>query len=107
MRQYLASLDRLAGAGARALLPAHGGPIPDAAGKLAEYVRHRLWREERVAAALAERGRARARDLVPLAYADVPPSLFGLAERSLVAHLVKLAGDGRALCDGDEWLGLP
>jgi endoribonuclease LACTB2 len=104
MRQYLASLDLLAREEARALLPAHGGPIPDAAGKLADYVRHRLWREERVAAALVERGRARARDLVPLAYADVAPALHGLAERSLVAHLVKLAGDGRARRDGDEWL---
>ena len=104
MRLYLASLDRLARVGARALLPAHGGPIADPAGKLAEYVQHRLWREERVAAALAERGRARARDLVPLAYADVVPALFGLAERSLLAHLVKLADDGRATRDGEYWL---
>ncbi|HKE18261.1 MAG TPA: MBL fold metallo-hydrolase [Kofleriaceae bacterium] len=104
MRLYLESLDRLARAGARALLPAHGAPIADPAGKLEEYVRHRLWREERVAAALAERGRARARDLVPLAYADVAPALVGLAERSLVAHLFKLAADGRARREGDEWL---
>jgi glyoxylase-like metal-dependent hydrolase (beta-lactamase superfamily II)/8-oxo-dGTP pyrophosphatase MutT (NUDIX family) len=104
MTLYLASLGRLAALGARALLPAHGGPIPDAAGLLAEYVRHRLWREERVAAALAERGRATARELVPTVYADTPPALFGLAERSLLAHLVKLASDGRARRDGDEWL---
>jgi len=104
MRQYLASLDRLAGLGARALLPAHGGPIADPAGKLAEYVRHRLWREERVAAALAERGRSRARDLVPLAYADTAPALHGLAERSLLAHLFKLEADGRARREGDEWM---
>jgi endoribonuclease LACTB2 len=104
MTLYLASLDRLARAGARALLPAHGGPIADPAGKLDEYIRHRLWREDRVVAALAERGRARARDLVPLAYADVVPALFGLAERSLLAHLIKLAADGRARREGDEWL---
>ena len=103
MTLYLGSLGRLAGLDARALLPAHGAPIPDAAGLLAEYVRHRLWREERVAAALAERGRATARELVPTAYADTPPALFALAERSLVAHLVKLASDGRARRDGDEW----
>lgn len=104
MRLYLTSLDRLARSRARALLPAHGGPIPDADGAIAEYVRHRLWREERVAAALAGRGRSSARDLVPLAYADVSPALFGLAERSLVAHLVKLVADGRARRDGDDWL---
>jgi endoribonuclease LACTB2 len=104
MRLYLASLDRLAQLGARALLPAHGGPIPDPAGKLEEYVRHRLWREERVAAALSERGRASAAELVPLAYADVQPALYGLAERSLRAHLDKLVADGRARREGDQWL---
>jgi glyoxylase-like metal-dependent hydrolase (beta-lactamase superfamily II) len=104
MRLYLASLERLAQLGARALLPAHGGPIPDPAGKLDEYVRHRLWREERVVAALSERGRARAGELVPIAYADVPPALHGLAERSLRAHLDKLVADGRARREGEEWL---
>jgi glyoxylase-like metal-dependent hydrolase (beta-lactamase superfamily II)/8-oxo-dGTP pyrophosphatase MutT (NUDIX family) len=103
MRQYLDSLARLAALAPRALLPAHGAPIADPAGKIDEYVRHRLWREERVAGALAARGRAAARDLTPEAYADVAPVLFGLAERSLIAHLVKLAGDGRARLVGDEW----
>lgn len=107
MRDYLESLDRLARLGSRVLLPAHGIPIADPAGKLAEYVRHRLWREERVAAALAARGRARAADLVPLAYADVVPALYRLAERSLVAHLVKLAGDGKARLEGEEWQVCP
>ncbi|HUS67135.1 MAG TPA: MBL fold metallo-hydrolase [Kofleriaceae bacterium] len=103
MRQYLDSLAVLAAAAPRALLPAHGPPIADPAGKIAEYVRHRLWREERVAAALPARGRATARDLVPEAYSDVVPALFGLAERSLIAHLVKLAGDGRVRLVGDVW----
>jgi glyoxylase-like metal-dependent hydrolase (beta-lactamase superfamily II) len=103
MRQYLASLAKLAAAGPRALLPAHGPPIADPARKIEEYIRHRLWREERVAGALAARGRATARDLVPDAYSDVVPALFGRAERSLVAHHVKLAGDGRARLVGDEW----
>lgn len=103
MRLYLESLARMAALEPRVLLPAHGAPIADPAGKIAEYVRHRLWREERVAAALAERGRASAHDLVPLAYADVAPVLYPIAERSLMAHLVKLADDGRIRAFGEQW----
>ena len=104
MRLYLESLARMAALGPGVLLPAHGAPIADPAGKLAEYVRHRLWREERVAAALAGRGRSTARDLVPLAYADTAPVLYPIAERSLISHLVKLAADGRARAvDDQQW----
>lgn len=103
MRLYLESLARMAALAPRVLLPAHGAPIADPAGKIAEYVRHRLWREERVAAALLARGRSRARELVPLAYADVAPVLYPIAERSLLAHLVKLAEDGRIRELGDQW----
>lgn len=103
MADYLDSLDRMAGAAPRALLPAHGPPIPDAGHTLAEYRRHRLWREQRVLDALAEVGPATARTLVPRAYADVSPALHGLAERSLISHLIKLADDGRARQDGEIW----
>ncbi|HEU5056417.1 MAG TPA: MBL fold metallo-hydrolase, partial [Kofleriaceae bacterium] len=104
MRVYLESLARMAALAPRVLLPAHGAPIADPAGKLAGYVRHRLWREEQVFAALAGRGRSSARDLVPIAYADTAPVLYPIAERSLLSHLVKLAGDGRIRAVGeDDW----
>ncbi len=103
MRLYLESLQRMAELAPTVLLPAHGAPIADPAGKLAEYVRHRLWREERVAEALAGRGRSTARELVPIAYADTAPVLYPIAERSLISHLVKLAADGRIRALGDEW----
>ena len=102
MRVYLESLARMAALSPRVLLPAHGAPIADPAGKLAEYVRHRLWREEQVFAALAGRGRSTARDLVPIAYADTAPALHPIAERSLLSHLVKLTGDGRVRTLGDD-----
>ena len=71
--------------------------IDDAVPRLRGYVAHRLMREAKVAAALTRAGRAvPARDLVPDAYADTPPPLWGLAERSLLAHLVKLEREGRA-----------
>jgi len=49
-----------------------------------------------VLAALRAAGAATATELLPTAYADVPPAVYPLAERSLIAHLVKLVRDGRA-----------
>jgi hypothetical protein len=41
--------------------------------------------------------------LVPPAYPDVPPAIYPLAARSLLAHLIKLERDGRARRDGERW----
>jgi len=101
MAVYLASLARMQALAPARLLPAHGPVILDAPAKLREYVAHRLMREAKVAAALASAGVARASELVPLAYADTPPPLWPLAERSLLAHLGKLERDGRARRDPD------
>ena len=42
-------------------------------------------------------------DLLPRVYADVPPGLHPVARRSLLAHLLKLQGDGLAVADGERW----
>ena len=44
----------------------------------------------------APRGPALPAELVPVAYAEISPELYPLAERSLLAHLLKLVQDGRA-----------
>lgn len=104
MADYLESLARMRALGARRLLPAHGPVIADPVRLIDSYVAHRLWREHRVRAALeAAAGPATAAALVPAAYADVAPALYPLAERSLVAHLVKLERDGAARRSGDLW----
>jgi glyoxylase-like metal-dependent hydrolase (beta-lactamase superfamily II) len=104
MTEYLASLARMAAWPSPRLLPAHGPAIDDGAAKLREYIAHRGMREARVAAALDDAGGpVAARALVAIAYADTPPPLWPLAERSLLAHLIKLERDGRATrtADGD------
>lgn len=103
MRQYLASLERMKALGAAALLPAHGPMSTDAAAKLDEYITHRLWREQKIVDALRRTGAATPRELVPLAYDDVPVFIHALAEHSLVAHLVKLEEDGMAGREGATW----
>jgi hydroxyacylglutathione hydrolase len=42
-------------------------------------------------------------DLVPIVYADVSPRLHPVARRSLHAHLLKLAHDGRVSQQGEHW----
>jgi glyoxylase-like metal-dependent hydrolase (beta-lactamase superfamily II) len=100
MAIYLASLERLLARPAMMLLPAHGPAIPDGHGKLREYLAHRRLRESKVAAALHDEPRALA-TLVAEAYSDTPRALWKLAERSLLAHLVKLARERRARDVGD------
>lgn len=95
MATYLASLERLLALGVGAILPAHGPMVADGPGKLREYLAHRRMREARVAAALADAPAALAA-LCQVAYADTPAALWPIAVRSLEAHLVKLAEDGRA-----------
>jgi len=102
MTQYLASLERLLARPAMQLLPAHGPVITDGPGKLREYLAHRRMREERVASALGATP-ATVAELLPQAYGDTPHALWPLAERSLLAHLLKLARDGRAREHGERW----
>ena len=111
MAAYLDALRRLQGLGLRAIAPGHGPVLDDPAATLEGYVRHRLAREEAVAAALAAAGPgdgdgagdgATLDDLLPTAYADVPAALHPIARLSLWAHLRKLAADGRAAADDPD-----
>jgi glyoxylase-like metal-dependent hydrolase (beta-lactamase superfamily II) len=99
MTLYLESLERLLARPAATLLPAHGPSIPDGPAKLREYLAHRRMREARVLGSLSDQP-ATLTALLPTAYGDTPQMLWPLAERSLLAHLAKLARDGRARDDG-------
>lgn len=104
MAEYLRQLRRLIGYGPSILFPAHGMPIIDGVAKLEQYVAHRLGREAKVRAALEGYGRAAtAAELVPVAYADTPEPLWPLAERSCLAHLLKLVHDGAAAVAGERF----
>jgi hypothetical protein len=84
----------------RTLYPAHGPVIAGGVSRLEQYVAHRLDREEKVVGSLRAAGApATPTELVPAAYPDVQPALYVYAERSLLAHLLKLQRDGRAATD--------
>jgi glyoxylase-like metal-dependent hydrolase (beta-lactamase superfamily II) len=95
---YLDSLRRLQPLDLELLCPGHGPWVTDPAAKLAEYVEHRLDREQKLVAALERGERSRAR-LLDAAWDDVPVPLRPAAALAMEAHLQKLAGEGRLPSD--------
>ena len=97
MAAYLRTLEGLLGEDLEWFAPGHGFLVADPHGVLRALIAHRLRREAKVAAALQlSAAPATAKALVLAVYDDVPSALHGMAERSLLAHLIKLEGDGRA-----------
>jgi glyoxylase-like metal-dependent hydrolase (beta-lactamase superfamily II) len=90
---YLESLGALRALGAELLCPGHGPFITDPEAKLDEYIEHRLERERKLLAALAEGERSRSR-LLEMAWSDVPAELRPAAAIVMEAHLDKLAAEG-------------
>ncbi len=103
MGHYLDALARVRDLQPDALLPGHGDRI-DAPQQVIDWIiEHRLAREARVVAALGNFPGLTTPELVPHVYQDAPEHLHRLAERSLLAHLLKLEGDGRAACADGRW----
>ncbi len=103
MRDYLDSLKKIRERGPAALLPGHGDRIDEPGRVIDGIIDHRLGRERRVRQALAARPGSTPAELVPRVYTDVPLRLHGWAERSLLAHLIKLAEDGVAAERAGRW----
>jgi len=103
MHAYLASLRRLAAEPVDFILPAHGHVLGPARQAIERLIAHRLGREAKVLGVLRDSGGGTLATLVAGAYDDVPTTLHPVAQRSLLAHLEKLAVDGLATRDGDRW----
>lgn len=93
LSEYLESLRRLRGLGARMVLPGHGPELPDLCDVAAMYLAHRTERLEQIRQALSVLGDdATARQVVEYVYADVDEKLWEAAESSVRAQLHYLAG---------------
>ena len=103
MKQYFDSLRRLLALPRLSILfPAHGPAIGSAREKIEEYIEHRAMRENKILAAV-QAGAALPHEIVEAAYTDVNPALWGLAERSTIAHLEKLEEEGRVARSNDGY----
>jgi glyoxylase-like metal-dependent hydrolase (beta-lactamase superfamily II) len=94
MAAYVRSLATLRALEPSVIYPGHGPIVFTPKGKLDHYLRHRAAREEAVLDAVA-RGRRTPAEIVTDVYADeVPESVYPVAARSVLAHLLKLEREG-------------
>jgi glyoxylase-like metal-dependent hydrolase (beta-lactamase superfamily II) len=95
MRAYLHSLEAMLALRPRVLYPGHGPVVEDGMSKLREYVEHRLMRERQVLEAMrSDADPLSSEDLVARIYQGYPEELLRAASRSVLAHLIKLEGEG-------------
>lgn len=92
MAAYMASLSRLLFRDDALYYPTHGAPITDPHTYVRQLVAHRLEREAQVLACVAD-GHDTIAAMVAKLYADVDARLHRAAGRSVLAHLLKLAGE--------------
>lgn len=102
MRAYFSSLRLLLERDERIYLPGHGPAIGDPPTYVGALLFHRQQRERAILKALD--GCARdSYELMDRLYSKLDPTLRRAAERNVVAHLIKLEGEGHALKEGDRW----
>jgi glyoxylase-like metal-dependent hydrolase (beta-lactamase superfamily II) len=96
MRAYQATLGRLRleFAAARAIFGGHGERVDDPAGKLDEYIAHRIARERALVAVLEREGSRTIPQLVRTLYVDTSPALWPAAARQVLAYLEALQREG-------------
>jgi glyoxylase-like metal-dependent hydrolase (beta-lactamase superfamily II) len=103
MAAYLASLHALLALDVTAIAPGHGEVIERPQDEVRRLIAHRMMRERKVVEAFAAVNPATLDELLPIAYADTPAKLHPVARRSLHAHVLKLAREGRAAETDGRW----
>lgn len=103
MAEYIQSLEQLLTYPIEAIAPAHGNIMLDARAVLSQTIAHRLRREQKVVSALGEIKAAGMEALVLKVYDDVPVFMHPIAQQSLLAHLLKLEVEGRAIKRDEIW----
>lgn len=99
LRAYLTSLRRLRHTDLTRLYPGHGPVVVDPPGTLDRLIHHRIDREQRILAAVADGART-IDGVTEAAYQKDLTGVADLARLTVEAHLEKLAVEGRV-----EWAG--
>ncbi|HKZ77292.1 MAG TPA: MBL fold metallo-hydrolase [Pyrinomonadaceae bacterium] len=101
MRDYLDSLKRMRSLGNLSVIfGAHGPAVSAPYNKIDEYISHRFEREANILAEV-RKGATGPKEIVATVYSDVSPKVYELAERSVLAHIEKLAADGLVETDSE------
>jgi hydroxyacylglutathione hydrolase len=102
MEDYMRSLGRVAGLDLEVIGPGHGPLIFDPAARVAEYITHRQMRERQVLDVLAS-GSQTPGEVAGILYQNLDPRLHPAAEGTVLAHLLKLVGEGRVRREGNRF----
>ena len=103
MRSYLNSMKKIETYDMKYIAPAHGGIIDNPYDAIKQIVNHRLKREEKIIECLRIHPKIELLELVKYAYDDVNTGIHFLAERSLLAHLLKLKKENIVIIDENKW----
>jgi glyoxylase-like metal-dependent hydrolase (beta-lactamase superfamily II)/8-oxo-dGTP pyrophosphatase MutT (NUDIX family) len=103
MSAYLASLHKLLDLDLEWLAPGHGFLIAEPKRAIKWLIGHREQREAKILNTLTQAESIDMATLVARVYDDVPASRHALAERSLLAHLLRLESQDRAHNHGNCW----
>ena len=102
MKAYIESLQLLLKYPLKFIAPGHGELMEDSKAVVEWLVNHRLKREGKVIDRLTGIGRSNRDVLVKSVYDDVDESLHEMAKLSLLAHLIKLQQENRAVHHPDD-----
>lgn len=103
MSAYMASLQKLHDRDDRIYYPAHGPAVEKPRQLVRGMLGHRRQREAQILRLLGKEPH-RIADMVPAMYKGLDPRLTGAAGRSVLAHLIDLANQGRVSCDDETWM---
>ncbi len=99
MAAYMASLDKLLARDDQRYWPTHGPHIDQPQDFVRAYIAHRRAREDQILACLKD-GPKQIPEMVEVMYADVGQHLHRAAARSVLAHMIHMAAEGRVKCEG-------
>lgn len=93
MKDYMHSLERLLERTDRVLYPSHGGAIESPREYVHSLYDHRMQRIDQVRDCIAS-GTSQIREMVPLIYTELDPSMHGAAAQSVLASIEYLIAKG-------------
>ena len=97
MTEYIESLKLLESYDIDYFAPGHGEFMLEPSKTIQSIIRHRLSRESKVLRCIENNNDQDIDELLLSVYDDVPDILHPIARMSLLAHLIKLEGDGKIL----------
>jgi len=102
LKEYLDSLRRVRDMQPARLLPGHGPIVTNPSQLIDQYLIHRAQRDEQIVSVLQQGGLS-PKEIAARVYPLLPEALIQAAEETVLAHLVKLGGEGRVVRQGELW----